>query len=205
MKFKEIEFADKNSKRIYKDYINRVSAATKTLNKENQHEVLLEINSHIYESISGDSDNTEEMEKLLNVLEKLGQPEKFLKPLVAEKKLEEATKTFNPVKLLKALILNIGNGISYVIFFLMYLFVFAFIFLIGAKILDPKNVGFFYRPHDLFILGLYKNHEGKTYYEYEQLGYWFIPIMFLAAAILYFLLYFLIKLKKSFYSKKITI
>lgn len=201
MKFKEIEFADKNSERIYKDYIKRVSAATKTLSKENQQEILLEINSHIFESISANLNESEEIEKLLNVLEKLGQPEIFLKPLIAEKKLEEATKTFNPLKLLKALILNIGNGISYVIFFVMYLFVFAFIFLIGAKIFNPNNVGFFYRPHDVFILGLYKNSEGKTYNEYEQLGYWFIPIMFSAAIILYFLINFFIKIKKSFSSK----
>ena len=48
MKFKEIIFKDKNSKRIYLDYISRIQQATKPLNKENQQEILLEINSHIY-------------------------------------------------------------------------------------------------------------------------------------------------------------
>ncbi|MGJ1430645.1 HAAS signaling domain-containing protein [Sphingobacterium spiritivorum] len=52
MKFKEIAFKDKNSKRIYLDYISRIQQATKSLDKTNQQEILLEINSHIYESIA---------------------------------------------------------------------------------------------------------------------------------------------------------
>lgn len=108
MKFKEIVFTDKNADRIYKDYIRRVQHSVKTLDKQNELDILLEINSHIYEGVSqNDENNSGEIEALLNTLDKLGQPEIFLKPLVAEKKLEEATKSFNPVKIAKALILNI--------------------------------------------------------------------------------------------------
>lgn len=198
MKFKEIEFKDTNSARIYKDYINRVRNAVKILDKDNQQEVLLEINSHIYEGVADNSESKEELERLLDVLEKLGQPGVFLKPLVAEKKLEEATKTFNPVKIAKALILNIGNGVSYIIFAVLYLFLFGFLFLVIAKIIDPGNVGLFYRTNDIFILGHYTNSDGVSYTQYEQLGNWFIPAMLLSAAVLYVFLTLLLKLKRTF-------
>ncbi|MGJ1430646.1 hypothetical protein ACR79M_05120 [Sphingobacterium spiritivorum] len=136
------------------------------------------------------------MERLLDVLENLGQPETFLKPLVAEKKLEEATKSFNPLHILKALILNIGNGVSYVIFTLLYLLLFGFIFLIGAKLVDPENVGFFFKPNEIFILGYYREN-GITYQQYEQLGHWFIPAMLLLVLVFYVLITLLLRLKRT--------
>lgn len=198
MKFKEITFNDKNSQRIYHDYISRIQQATKLLNKENQQEILLEINSHIYESFTGSLENNKgEVENLLDSIEKLGQPEVFLKPLVAEKKLDEATKTFNPVKVLKALILNIRNGISYIVFAILYLMLFGFLFLIAAKIYDPQNVGFFYRPDDIFILGYYQT-DGKTHYQYEQLGNWFIPFILVLTVVFYLFITLLLRIKKNF-------
>ncbi|RWW91654.1 HAAS signaling domain-containing protein [Flavobacterium cerinum] len=197
MKFKEIEFKDNNSTRIYKDYINRVKNSVRILDKDNQQEILLEINSHIYESIKDNSKSKGEVEHLLDVLEMLGSPEIFLKSLVAEKKLEEATKTFNPVKIAKALLLNIGNGFSYIVFTFLYIFLFGFLFLVIAKIINPENVGLFYRPNDVFILGHYSNSAGISYAQYEKLGNWFIPAMLLLSAVLYVLLTLLLKLKRT--------
>jgi len=196
MKFKEIAFREQNSQRIYRDYIARIQQAIKTLNATNQQEILLEINSHIYESLMSNPDSEkEEVARLLDILEKLGQPEVFLKPLVAEKKLDEATRTFNPFQVIKALVLNIGNGISYVIFAVLYLLLFGFLFLIVAKLVDPENVGLFYRANDICILGYYRNN-GVTYLEYEQLGNWFIPVMLLLAVFFYFMITLLLRLKR---------
>lgn len=197
MKFKEITFQSPNSRRIYLDYITRIQQVVKTLNKENQQEVLLEINSHIYESLMSQSKTEqEEVTCLLDILEKLGQPEVFLKSLVAEKKLEEATRSFNPLQVIKALVLNIGNGISYVIFAVLYLLLFGFLFLIIAKLMNPENVGFFYRAPDICILGYYRD-SGVNYTEYEQLGYWFIPTMLVLTVIFYLLITLLLRLKRT--------
>ena len=197
MKFKEIAFNDTSSKRIYHDYVIRVKKAIKVLSKENQQEILLEINSHIYESLHHDPENDKgEVEKILDSLEKLGLPETFLKPLVAEKKLEEATQTFNPVKVAKAVALNIGNGVSYILFAIFYLLLSGFLFLIVAKIADPKNVGLFYRPGKVFILGYYRD-KGVNQSAYEQLGNWFIPSMILLATAFYLLITLLLRIKKS--------
>lgn len=200
MKFREITFTDTNAQRIYKDYISRVKHSVKGLSRENQHETLLEINSHIYEAFS--LSNTNEVESLLDIFDKLGRPEVFLKELVAEKKLEEATRTFNPVKIIKALLLNITNGISYVIFLILYLSLFSFLFLIFAKIFDPKNVGFFYRDNDIFVLGKISS-SSINYQQYEQWGNWFIPIMAASAFILFIIITFLLKLSKRLKNKQI--
>lgn len=192
MKFKEITFTDNNASRIYKDYISRVQNAIKTLNPQNQQEILMEINSHIYESLQNNS-NQNEVEKLLNILEKIGKPEVFLKELVAEKKLEESTKSFNPISIFKALILNLGNGFSYIIFFILYLSLFAFVFLIFAKLFNPEKVGFFYKSPQVFVLGM----TNQNYEHYEQLGNWFIPVMTAITIVLFIIITLVLKLKKS--------
>lgn len=156
----------------------------------------MEVNSHILRVFQNDKSNTNDVEKLLNILEKIGQPEVFLKELVAQKKLEESTKTFNPIKILKALILNLGNGFSYVLFFILYLLLFAFVFLIFAKIFDPENVGFFYRAKDIFVLGKISS-PIENYSQYEQLGNLFIPVMIILTAISFVIITLLLKLKKT--------
>ena len=192
MKFKEIKFLDENASRIYRGYLKRIQNTTKVLDKSSQQEILLEINSHIYEAVHKEKQtNKNEIDELLNVLEKLGHPEAFLKPLIAEKKLEEATRTFHPVKVFKALILNFSNGFSYVLFFMLYLFLFAFIALIVMKICMPSQVGFFYSPDKVFVIGM----TTAKYEGYEILGGWFIPLMLLSTVISYLLITLLLKFK----------
>ncbi|PTS92049.1 hypothetical protein DBR11_27690 [Pedobacter sp. HMWF019] len=195
MNLTKIPFTDKSSIRIYQEYLDRIQRATKSLSKEDQLEIMMELNSHIYENFSQKkSDN--EIEQLLDILQKLGSPEEVLKPLVADKKLTQATRTFNPVHIFKALILNIGNGLSYIIFFLLYLCLFAFIFLIGAKTILPDRVGLFYKKGSTFILGMSSNYPG-----HEMLGNWFIPVMIALTIVFYLLLTFLLKIKNRFHHK----
>lgn len=62
MKFNEIKFADNNAARIYKDYISRIQNATKILNAKNQQEILMEINSPIFESLQNNETSNNEVE-----------------------------------------------------------------------------------------------------------------------------------------------
>lgn len=190
MNFKEIRFNDSNATRIYTHYISGVKNSIKNLNKSNQNEILMEINSHIYEGLH--ASDKPEVEGLLDVIEKLGNPEIYLNELVAEKQLEEAAKSFNPIKIFKALILNLTNGFSYVIFFLLYLSLFSFVYLIIMKIIKPKEVGFFYNEDGSFVLGL----SHQNYEQHEQLGHWFIPLMAGCAILLFLLITLLLQVKK---------
>lgn len=200
MIYKEIKFTNDNAIRIYKDYIARVQNSTKILNNKDRQEILMEINSHIYESLQNNSGESDEVKKLLNILEKIGRPEIFLKDLVAEKKLEESTKSFNPISIFKALILNLGNGISYILFFILYLLLFGFVFLIFAKIFDPEYVGFFYKNNEIFTLGKISS-DTQNYSQYEKLGNLFIPVMLVLIVVFYFIITLFLKLKNTFRTK----
>ncbi|WP_131538029.1 HAAS signaling domain-containing protein [Pedobacter nototheniae] len=198
MKIENIKFNQEASKRVYTDYMRRVKKATSSLSQENQDDVYMEFNSHIFEAIQK-KDTTNEIDALLDIIDKLGIPEEVLKPLVADKKLEQATTTFNPIHIFKALALNLTNGVSYVIFFILYLLLFGFVFLIFAKIVNPTEVGLFYKDTTFLVLG--KSSEANQSGVTELLGNWFIPVMIISILLFYTLITLLLKFKKSINKK----
>lgn len=193
MKIENIQFNQAASKRVYIDYMKRVKRATNSLSTQDQNDIYMEFNSHIYEAIQLKNE-AEEIDKLLDILDKLGMPEEVLKPLVADKKLDQATKTFNPIHIFKALVLNFTNGITYIIFFILYLLLFSFVFVIGAKILYPSEVGLYYKDASFVVLGI--SNSTNQVGVHEVLGNWFIPTMLLAIVVFYILITLLLKFKK---------
>lgn len=188
-----INFKSKSAESLYDDYLRRVEKTVRNLPEEDRKELMMEINSHIYESIQTTNfSDINEPEVLLSVLQKLGDPEDTLRPMVAERKLKQATRTFNPIHIVKALIMNVKYGLSYTLFGLLYLFLFVFIFLIGAKIVKPSAVGLFI-GEDSYKFGLIARHTGME----EVLGWWFIPIVALVVVILYFLITLLLRMKQN--------
>lgn len=201
MKIKEIEFKEVASKRIYESYMERIGKAVKPLPINDQNDVLLEFNSHIYEGLQRQKNKTE-IDGLLDILDKLGIPEEVLKPLVADKKMEQATKTFNPLHIIRALALNITNGFSYLIFFMLYLLLFGFVYLIFAKIVSPDEVGLFIENGSFLVLGKTNQVNISGSGITEVLGNWFIPIMMLCIIVFYVIITFLLKLKRIINKKK---
>lgn len=191
MEFKEIQFSDSNAQRVYKNYICNIKNVTKPLSRSDSNEVLMEFNSHIYESLQNNV-NISELDTLLDAIDKLGTPEEVLKPLIADKLLEKATKSFNPIDIFKALALNITNGISYIIFALLYLCLGGFVFLIFAKIIYGNNVGMYVREGKFQALGMLSDSDNYQ----EVLGNWFIPVMLISIIILYFFITLLLRIKK---------
>lgn len=200
MEFKKIQFKNSDAQKVYGNYLKQIQSATKELDKQDQNDILMELNSHIYESMSKISDGTNEIENLANTLDKIGNPQEVLKPLIAEKKLNQATKTFNPVHIFRALILNFSYGTIYFFFFILYLFLFSFVLLIIGKIIYPDYVGLFYKKGEFFHYGGILEY-GEVQ-KYEVLGYWFIPVTILLGIIFYLLLTLLLRLKKSLGKRK---
>lgn len=198
MKIENIKFSQEASERVYNDYMKRVKKVTSSLSKQNQDDIYMEFNSHIFEAIQ-QKNGINEIDLLLDILENLGVPEEVLKPLVADKKLEQATKTFNPIHVFKALVLNFTNGITYIIFFFLYLLLFGFVFLIFAKITNRSEVGLFYKDASFMVLGIVDNtnKNGVT----ELLGNWFIPVMLISIVFFYIFITILLKFKKSINQK----
>ena len=200
MEFKKIQFRSTDAQKIYENYLKQIQSATKKLSKEDQTDILMELNSHIFESISKINSEENEVKTLLELLDKIGIPSEILKPLIAERKLNQATKTFNPIHIFQALILNFSYGIIYFIFFILYLFLFSFVVLIFAKMFYPDNVGFYYKRGEIFQYGGFL--QDKNIQQYEILGIWFIPVTILLGVLFYFLISLLLKLKKSLRNNK---
>ncbi|MFW0739867.1 hypothetical protein [Flavobacterium sp. T12S277] len=194
MKLNKINFESKDAKAIYENYLKQIQSATKKLSKVDQEDILLELNSHIYQSLSLQIDKDNEVGNLLNVLDKIGIPNDVLKPLIAEKKLVQATTTFNPFHVLQALTLNISNGIIYIAFSIVYFLLFIFGIMTIAKLFYPSSIGFFYKEGEIFKYGGFSNENVK---QYEVLGDWFIPITLIICVMCYFLITLLLKVKRN--------
>ncbi|RHR37567.1 DUF1700 domain-containing protein [Parabacteroides sp. AF18-52] len=195
---KNIEFSDKNTTLLYDKYISEVKHMISTLRKEDQEDILMELNSHIYESIQHNTSGSE-TDKIAETLERLGEPRKTFAQLIADRKLQQATKTFNPLHVMKALSLNLSNGFIYILFSISYLFLFCFGFLIFAKLIFPRNTGLFIGEDDLFV-GFIANMTDNSLS--EVLGYWFIPIILLGMVIIYLFITLLLRLKCRLKLKK---
>ena len=191
---KQLEFKQEAAQRIYDDYIKRINRTVATLSNADQQDIQLEFNSHIYESMQG-SIKESEIDSLLDVLQKLGAPEEVLTQLVADKKLEQATRTFNPAHIFKALALNVSNGISYTIFIILYLILGIGVFSVGAKIFYPDKVGFYVYEKG-WSIGIGEN-SGT-----EVLGNWFIPVMLGVLLLLYILTTLMLRLIRKLKKKK---
>lgn len=188
---KLIKFKNTDTQRVYDDYINRSKRAVKILSAEDREDCLMEINSYIYEYIQNNPQE-KELTAMLNILERLGDPEITLKEVVAAKKIDQAVKTFNIKHLIQALLLNLKNGIVYIILFIMALFGTCFPILIILKIIYPELTGLYVGKHT-FYFGITPKSEGVS----EVLGDWFIPFVILLSVLFYFIIIFLLKLIKS--------
>ena len=195
----KIEFKSKVAQRIYNDYMKRVDSVLKVLNPKDREELWMEINSHIYEYLEHNKNQEEldEAELLLDVTERLGKPETYLKTEIAGKKLEEATKSFNPRAVFQAVFLNIGRGIRntivYSTFFILYLFLFGFVALAVIKIFEPENTGLFFKEGKFHALAYLSDANGLN----EVLGYWFIPAMLALGVLFYLIITLLMRLTRK--------
>jgi len=188
---KNIAFKSDSAQRIYNDYLHRVKSTTSILSASDQTDLLLEINSHIYEALQSVS-MANEVESLLTITEKLGRPEEFLVPMVATRKIVEAQRTFNPRHVLQALRLNISNGIFYAIMSVGYLFLSVFVLLIITKIFAPQRTGLFMIDGKYKAFGFVSNPDEMK----EVLGYWFIPLTLVVALFFYVAITMLFRFKK---------
>lgn len=186
---KRIDFKNTSAQKIYNDYFKRIERCSTVLSKEDRTDLIMEFNSHIYEGLQKNTAK-DELEGLLNILENLGMPEEVLKPLIADKKLRQATKTFNPKHVFQAIKLNIKNGIVFGVFGLLYLFLFSTIFLFIAKIVLPNNTGLFYNNNEFQSFGFVRDYKGYN----EVLGIWFIPLVLISTIILYLTITLLLRI-----------
>jgi len=186
-------FQDPNSRVIWKNYFKKVSRVIRILDKQAKQEVELEIQDHLYHSFL-DIDGENEVGRLLAAMERLGEPEDYLKSMVSERLLKKGTRSLAPRVLFLGLFYRLSGSalhtLGSILFGLGYLFTFMFGLLSFAKIFSPKHVGLFSWPDGTWAFGFLQDVSGST----ELLGYWIIPICLFIAFMIYLSLTLILKL-----------
>ena len=195
----EDQFRDKAAIKIWNNYFDRLERMIKALDSTQKEELKLEIQDHLMESYQGEQGDSE-AERLLNALEKIGEPEEYLKPMLADKHLEKASQSMNPLSIIKGLYFCLFGGMKRFFvacfFFVGYILAIASALVAILKPFIPNYVGFFIEPKGAipFYFGLIRpSAEAK-----DVLGFWVIPIGIALFAFLYhWLTKSLRRLKKS--------
>lgn len=192
---KMLKFSERATEKVYHYYIRKVRKLGRGLPEDAKEDIVMEINSHIYEACQRvDKSNNISVEQLIDILDRLGEPEDILKPILSEQKLKQATTTFNPMHVIKALTLNLSNGFMYIVFSILYLTLFLFLFVIGAKLIYPDEVGLFFKNGSFYLLGIIAPESRAEQNVDEILGNWFIPAMILITTLLYVAITLILKL-----------
>ena len=191
MKFKNLEFSNIIAQSLYQDYLDQVRKATKTYSPPDKEEVLMEINSHIFEAIKQCTLH-DELSCLQTIINQLGSPESFLNLNVDENDNESSSQALHSKLNSKIFPKSAGSGIFNLILSICYSIVVFSTIAILVKIFFPDYVGFYYKPGEIVMLGS-PLHAAQQYSQYEVLRKWFIPIMCACASIFYLAIYFLEK------------
>ena len=201
---KRITFKNATAQKIYDDYFKRANRCISMLSANDQLDILMELNSHIYEA-THEATAENEIDILVDTLQKLGDPEEILKPAVAYHKAQQAGRTFNPKHIVQALSLNIFNGAAYVIMGVVYLLILASGSLIVLKLLYPAHTGLFIGSNSFSTTGIFTG-SGRFFFGYspqplvgvsEVLGNWFILTVIGLMLLFYFLNTLLFRLVKK--------
>jgi uncharacterized membrane protein len=178
-------FQDPIAEKIWRQYFNRLDRLLRPLDETQKRELTLEIKGHLLESFAADQTGAE-AERLLNAIERLGEPEEFIRPMLADKLLTKASRTLSPGAVLKGLYYHLVSGARRVffgiLFVLGYLLAVCFALMAVLKVFFPKHVGILlFEKGDLVVGFAYDLKNLRT----EVLGYWIIPIGLGLALILY--------------------
>ncbi len=184
MKTEEL-FSDKVAARIWNQYFRRVNRFSKTLDKDQQEELQLEIQDHLYESFKQETGESEAV-RLLNAIDKIGDPEEYIKPMVADRLLSSASRTLNPKTILKGLYYYLFGSIKRFFvslsFSIGYLMVITFGIMAILKPFFPNNVGVFLDKDGIPNIGIIGD---SSRLQTDVLGYWIIPIGIFVSLLLY--------------------
>ena len=191
MELKTIE-----AQNVFEQYLRTLDDAIKRLPLSMQKDLRAEISLHIIDSMQASKKETE-LDRLRDALDRLGDPENYMKPMIADYAVEFATSTFQPYHVFLAIVQNIGMGIERTLrssfFFLLYLTLFLFVFLFVSKIVFPSHTGLFFQNGGFHAFGCLSNPQGDS----EQLGGWLFPLVILGFSLDYLLITLLMKLTRK--------
>jgi uncharacterized membrane protein len=178
-------FSDNVATKLWAQYFRRLEQSLRALDEDQRRELILEIEGHLLESYRSEATGSE-AERLLSAIDRLGEPETYVKPMLAERLLAKASRSLRPTDVLKGLYYHFVGGVKKVfagiLFVVGYLVTFCLALIAALKIVFPGHVGFFIFEKGDILVGMDVKPEGVRT---ELLGYWIIPICLGLSLLLY--------------------
>jgi hypothetical protein len=187
---KRSDFDSIEAYKIYANYIEQVNNIISTLQEDDILDIMNEIDSHIYESFICNKAIVSEKERITTVIHNLGEPQSYLKPVIAERRLKQAINKYDIVGILRGVWATLLTGGQYITALIMYLLILSCGFLVIAKIFYPRKTGLFIEDGSFVGIGYLSQINAEAI---ELLGYWLIPALFVSCVIFYFLMTFILK------------
>jgi hypothetical protein len=183
--------------RIWEQYFKRLARAIRSLDKEQRVELELEVQDHLLQAFR-ETSGANEAERLLTAMEHLGEPDDFIKPMLADKLLGEASRTFTPKAVFTGLYYYLFGGAKRVLlgslFGVGYVISFALMAMAVMKVFFPGHVGLLAFADGDWTFGFKLDNSGL---KADVLGYWVIPIGMAAGLLIYSALTRLLRLLKQ--------
>jgi hypothetical protein len=173
--------------RAYIAYMSKVDLLINSLPKDGQLEIRKEIASHLYEMLHSYPELPVEQ-----ALTRFGEPDAFLPEWVVLKKMELAAGSFDPIRILRALLLGIRrhsvHAFKYVLFGVLYLLTFCFGILTILKLIFPAQTGLLVHSRG-FAFGFTSDLNGM----HEVMGWWFLPLSIFMTILSYVIITLLLR------------
>lgn len=151
-------------------------------------ELRTDLEQHVLESIGAQTATGDPAQQLKAALERLGRPIDYLHPVLGERYIARATRTYSPVAVWKGLLHTTlaggGRLLAASLFGLGYLFIAVFVIIALSKPFWPDNVGLFRAPDGKIAAGILAGTAGYQ----EVLGWWSVPVALSLAMLIYLLL-----------------
>jgi uncharacterized membrane protein len=178
----EYSIQDPVALRIWNQYFKRVDYVLNSVPPLQREEITMELRHQLYEHYTIDDAFTE-ADKMLNAIDKLGEPEEYLKPIIEDIKVSEVLVRYNPVDVFKKLFdepfANLRQFLFCTVMLLGYIFLFLIFLISILKIIIPE-IGVYFHESGGISIGITSDPNAV-----ELLGYWLIPIGLIFSSIMY--------------------
>lgn len=178
----------KTAQQVWNNFDRELIHKLKLLPKEEREDIRMEILSHLFDSaVNNPADLTETEEvRLINAIARLGSPEEYLEPLIADILLYQQTAKGHPLAILKSLKSSarkgIFHGLATLVLGMGYFWVIMIFIMSLIHIWNPE-VGIWYHPTGELSLS-FNAQPGAMQWQEK----WFSLIGILSSALVYWLL-----------------
>lgn len=180
-------FTDPAANRLWEDYFVRVNRLL-THSGADRKELLTDLEAHVADSLIANTQGAEqstEIERLQSALARLGQPEEYLRPLLADELIDRGTRTYVPLTIIRSLFHAVLAGSRRATiacgFSLGYLCLAIFVAIAVLKPVWRDHVGVFQGENGKIRAGIFSLPGSDQ----DMLGWWTTPIALLLAALVY--------------------